>query len=177
VLQCVAVCCSVCVSRPRARVCMSFVYARERSVCCSVLHCVAVCCSVCVTRPRARVYICLLCTPERKVCVAVCCSVLQCVAVCCSVCVSRPRARVCMSFVYARERSVCSGDGGLFSVLTLSRTPPSLKKQKTEHGDFTSVDGDCCNWFIGWYGACLGPQHWSPFFPFYSFFPALASSF
>jgi len=70
VLQCVAVCCSVLLSRYNKRhcacACLALRHIRYACcvVCCSVLQCVAVCCSV-------------------LQCVAVCCSVLQCVAVCC----------------------------------------------------------------------------------------------
>jgi len=61
VLQCVAVCCSLCVA-----------------VCCSVLQCVAVCCR-CVWISHVTNTMC--CSVLQ--CVAVCCRVLQCVAVCC----------------------------------------------------------------------------------------------
>jgi len=99
VLQCVAVCCSVCQSiRVETRwVCCSVLQGVR--VCCSVLQCVAVSCSVlqCLAILNVPSSWAIHTSPDTKSvlqCAAVCCSVLQCVAVCwvcCSVrqCVAR----------------------------------------------------------------------------------------
>ena len=91
VLQCVAVCCSICGIKqcPSCLAVWQWCILQCVAVCCSVLQCVAVCCSVlqcgavwyCNTRLISRIAVC--CSVLQ--CVAVCCSVLQCVAVCCSV--------------------------------------------------------------------------------------------
>ena len=83
VLQCVAVCCSVC----HHTACISLSVSRKRvAVCCSVFQC----CSVlhllqCLSSYRMYLPLCVLkaCCSMLQ-CVSVCCSVLQCVAVCCS---------------------------------------------------------------------------------------------
>jgi len=117
VLQCVGVCCSVCVSSNVAvemsPVCCSVLQSIAAS--CSVLQCVAVCCSVCAS-PNfcscksknwfASVLQCLPCGFVSVLqCVAVCCSVLQCVAVYAPPQISAKWVRECVavSAVWVRE--------------------------------------------------------------------------
>ena len=90
VLQCVAVCADVALSRIRLRN-MQCVAVR-----CSVLQCVTLCCSVlqCVLQCVA---VCV------AVCAAVCCSVLQCVAVCVTECVAAPYGM--RTQFYTREKN------------------------------------------------------------------------
>jgi len=94
VLQCVAVCCSVCISSVLSWSYSQYTYT---SVCCSVLQCVAVCCSV-----LQCVYIecvILILFP-----IHVYFSVLQYVAVCCSVCILSMLSWSYFQYIYT---SVC----------------------------------------------------------------------
>jgi len=100
VLQCVAVCCSVFVTR-HISVCFPMCTCRAMidvrgalqcvAVCCSVLQCVLQCVAECCSVVQSVAMRChaMIDVPGALQCVAACCSVLQCVAVYFPICACR----------------------------------------------------------------------------------------